>query len=375
MRILIWPLLLVLLFAALFLGVSWYFSSQLLVPQPYGLQSEFKIVDVSETTVVLPEPPNKNQFANTRAVGTYNLLWETGYGKLGSILEDSSGQVTQEFSLISGIMPKAGDDARLETFIFRNDPKLDHGIDFEEVGLVSDAGRLKAWWIDQRSDTAVLMLHGRRRGNIQETLRALPIVVKGGYSTLVVAYRNHGQSAASPDGFYHYGDSEWQDAAEGMKFLKAQGIQKVVLYGFSMGGAVALETFERYKDGPEVIGMILDSPLLDPYEVFLLGAKDMGLPLTDVLTKGAMLVGSWRAGIDWAGLDQRKISPDIKIPVLLFGGVADTTIPIALVDEFASSLANVEYHRLEGVEHVEPWNHDPVQYEVWVNQFLETNAP
>ena len=51
------------------------------------------------------------------------------------------------------------------------------------MGLVSDAGRLKAWWIDQDSDTAVLMLHGRRRGNIQETLRALPIVVKSGYST------------------------------------------------------------------------------------------------------------------------------------------------------------------------------------------------
>ena len=192
---------------------------------------------------------------------------------------------------------------------------------------------------------------------------------------LVVAYRNHGQSANSPDGFYHYGDTEWQDAVEGIKFLKSQGIQKVILYGFSMGGAVALEAFERYKEGPEVIGMILDSPLLDPYEVFLLGVKEMGLPLADVLTKGAMLVGSWRARVNWSSLDQRKIAQDIQIPVLLFGGVNDTTIPIALVDEFASLLPDGEYHRLEGVEHVEPWNYDPEQYEVWVQDFLEKVNP
>jgi pimeloyl-ACP methyl ester carboxylesterase len=193
---------------------------------------------------------------------------------------------------------------------------------------------------------------------------------------LAVAYRNHGQSVDSPDGLYHYGDTEWQDVVEGMKFLKERGVQKVILYGFSMGASVALETFERYKEDPQVIGMILDSPLLDPYEVFLLGAKDAGLPLANVLTRGAMLVGSWRAGgINWAGLDQRKIAPDVKIPVLLFGATADTTIPIALVDEFASLLPDVEYHRLEGVEHVESWNHDPVQYETWVKEFLEKVNP
>lgn len=138
-----------------------------------------------------------------------------------------------------------------------------------------------------------------------------------------------------------------------------------------MGGAVALETLKRYKEGPEVIGMILDSPLLDPYEVFLLSAKDMGLPLSEFLIKGAMLVGSWRTGINWAGLDQRKSAQDINIPVLLFAGVADTTIPIALVDDFASKLPNVEYQRLEGVEHVESWNYDPIQYESLVKTFLD----
>jgi hypothetical protein len=364
-----------LIIAAAVFALLWYFSSQLLVPQPYSLQPEFKILEVSENTVTLPAPPNKNQFANTLREGRYNLLWENGYGELGEILEQTPVQVKREFSLITGDMPKPGDDARMETFIFRRDPKQDFDIDFEELRLVSDAGRLQAWWIDQDSDTAVLMLHGRRRGNIQETLRALPIVVNKGFTTLVVAYRNHAQSPDSPDGFYHYGDSEWQDAVAGMKFLKEQGIKQVILYGFSMGAAVALETFEHYKDSPEVKAIILDSPLLDPYEVFLLGAKAMGLPLASLLTKGAMMVGAWRSGIDWGGLDQRKMAQDVSVPVLLFGAVDDTTIPIALVDEFASKLPNAEYHRLEGVEHVEAWNDNPEQYTSIVESFLEKVNP
>ena len=197
------------------------------------------------------------------------------------------------------------------------------------------------------------------------------MVVDSGYSVLSVAYRNHAQSALSPDGFYHYGESEWKDAVEGLKFLAQAGVKQVILYGFSMGGAVALETFTRYQENPKVMAIILDSPLLDPYEVFLLGAKETGLPLPNVLTQGAMLVARLRTGIDWAGLDQRKTAADITVPVLLFGATADTTIPINLVDEFASLLPNAEYHRLEGVEHVEAWNSDPQQYEAWVRAFLE----
>jgi uncharacterized protein len=369
-------LFLLLVILGLFIAVSWYFSNALISVAPYTLQPEFKILEVLPNTanlsqVTLPEPPNKNQFANTRREGTYNLLWETGYGRLGKILGGSSGRVVRELALTSGELPKAGDDARLESFVFRNDPKIDFDIDYQEVRLVSDAGRLQAWWIDQNSETAVLMLHGRRRGNIQETLRALPVVVDSGYSVLTVAYRNHAQSAPSPDGFYHYGDSEWQDAVEGLKFLAQQGVKRVILYGFSMGGAVALETFERYKDEPTVIAIILDSPLLDPYEVFLYGAKLEGLPLPNLLTRGAMAVAKLRTGINWSALDHRKTAQDIKVPVLLFGATADTTIPIRLVDEYASLLPDVEYHRLEGVEHVEPWNSDPQQYEAWVETFLE----
>jgi uncharacterized protein len=358
-------------------AVGWIFSSSILNVEPYSLQPEFIITDVTQTTVTLPEPPNDRQFADTRREGVYNLRWgtaqgeTTGYGRLGKIISDADGKIVRELSLTSGAMPKAGDSARLESFVFLRNPKEDHNIDYEDIKLTSDAGELQAWWIDQGADTAVIMVHGRRRGTIQETLRAMPTVVNEGYSVLAMAYRNHGDSALSPDGFFHYGESEWQDVIVALDFLESKGVKNVILYAFSMGAEVILETYETYTPGLQVKAMILDAPFLDPRTVFQNSAKRMNLPVPNLITNWAMIVARLRSGIDWSSLDQRSLAPSINVPVLLFAGTGDTTIPIALVDEFASKVPDIEYHRLENVEHVESWNYNPEQYETWLREFLQ----
>jgi uncharacterized protein len=367
-------------------AVGWIFSSSILQVQPYSLQPEFEILEVTPTTVTLPEPPNENQFADTRREGVYNLRWgdanaispkinkasdvSVSYGRLGSIISDEDEKVVRELTVIAGEAPKVGDGARLESFVFLRNPKEDHTIDYEDIKLKSDVGDLQAWWIDQQTDTAVIMVHGRRRGTIQETLRAMPTVVSEGYSVLALAYRNHGDSAMSPDGFYHYGESEWQDVVAALNFLESKGVKNVILYAFSMGAEVMLETFERYKSGLQVKAIILDAPFLDPRTIFQNSARKMNLPVPNLITNWAMVVAWLRSGINWQSLDQRLLAPSINVPVLLFAGTGDTTIPIALIDEFASKVPDIEYHRLEGVEHVESWNYNPEQYETWLREFL-----
>jgi uncharacterized protein len=382
----------VLFFVALALvglaAVGWVFSNSILQVQPYGLQPEFEILGVTSTSVTLPEPPNNNQFAATRREGVYNLRWgdanllttttnvasemTLNYGRLGKILSDEGGRVVRELTVTAGEPPKVGDGARLESFVFLRNPKEDRDIDYEELRLEGDAGELQAWWIDQKADTAVVMVHGRRRGTIQETLRIMPTLVREGFSVLAVAYRNHGDSAMSPDGFYHYGETEWQDVETALTFLASKDVKNVILYGFSMGAEVVLETYERYKSAPQVRAIILDAPFLDTRTIFQNSARKMNLPLPNLLTEWAMFVAKLRSGINWQSLDQRSLAPNIRVPVLLFAGTADSTIPIALVDDFASKVPDIEYHRLEGVEHVESWNHNPEQYEAWLREFLQT---
>jgi pimeloyl-ACP methyl ester carboxylesterase len=351
--------------------VGWHFAKRILLPEAYELFPEFTILEVAADTVTLPAPQSRRQFANTRREGRYGLLWDGGYAELGEIISETESAVTRKLGPPIGAPPKAGDLARLETFIFRRNPLEDHQLPFETITLKGSAGRLVGWWLDNRTDKAIVLLHGRRRGDLPEVLRILPLLYGLGYSVLALAYRNHYQSDPSPDGFYHYGASEWEDAEAGLAFLAQQGVAEVALFGLSMGGLVALETYRKTTlTTPRVRAILLDSPLLDPRTVFLNGATDLGVPFPSLVTDVALLVARLRSGIRWRLLDQREYASSIGVPVLLIAGSGDTTIPITLIEDFAFRVPELIYHRLEGVEHVEAWNTNPAQYERWVKEFL-----
>ncbi|HZJ09784.1 MAG TPA: alpha/beta fold hydrolase, partial [Trueperaceae bacterium] len=304
-------LVVVLLVLAALFGLGWVLSSRVIVPVPYSLMPEFEILAVEPLepigggagpapagpaaaprealAVTLPVLEDPNQHANTLVDGTYGLLWEGGYGLLGSQLsaaaraggatagdpsaDAATADVIRAVTVVEGAVPAAGTPARIDNFVYRRNPRADFGIDYEELALAGDQGSLRAWYVPGGGRTAVLLLHGRRRGELIETLRMIQPLHELGLDVLALAYRNHDESAASSDGLYHYGASEWRDAVVGAKLLAERGADRVILFGLSMGGAVALEALERWStELPEPIGVILDSPLVDPYATVELGA-------------------------------------------------------------------------------------------------------
>jgi pimeloyl-ACP methyl ester carboxylesterase len=364
--------------AALAVAVGWHFSNVLLRVQPYALMPEFEILAVGDGTVTLPVVRNPTQFADTRKEGRYGLLWEGGYGRLGEFVSELEGRVVRRLEAVTGTPPVAGAPARLDVTLYHRDPLRDHGLSYEELSLQGEVGMLRAWWLEGEGDTAVLMLHGRRRADLTETLRILPAVAELGYPVLALAYRNHDRSDPSPDGFYHYGASEWRDALTGLEFLRRQGIRRVVVYGFSLGGNVALELYRQLRaQGDESVqALILDSPFLDVRTVVRQSARAMGLPLAEPLADWALFVASVRSRVDFNARDMRLMAPEVEVPVLLIHGAADRTIPVALSDAFSSRVSGpIEYRRLVGVDHVEAYNRMPEAYERWVRQFLQTHAP
>ena len=59
------------------------------------------------------------------------------------------------------------------------------------------------------------------------------------------------------------------------------------------------------------------------------------------------------------------------MPILLFHGTDDRTVPISSSDAFARALPDlVTYYRARGAGHVESWNVDPDRYERRVGAFL-----
>lgn len=386
-----------LLLAGALTAVGWVLSNSVLVPAPYSLMPEFELLGVKETpagapwpptelppplaaasegaasvAVSMPAPESDRQFADTLNEGVYALMWEGGHGLLGEVLRNMNGEVEREVRLLGGSLPEPGAPARLDNFVYRSDPAAALGLEFEELLLDGPVGELRAWFVPAEGGTAVLMLHGRRRGELIETLRPISAWNELGLPALALAYRNHDASAASPDGLYHYGGSEWQDALVGARELAERGYDRVILHGLSMGGAVALEALKRWPaEAPAVVGVVLDSPLIDPYPVVELGAQKAGMPLPGLATRLGLMVAGWRTGVDFGSLRQHESAPDMSVPLLLIAGDADTTIPISAVDRFAAAVAApLTYVRLEGVEHVEAWNEGPQRYLGWLRAFL-----
>jgi len=395
-RAVLWILAILILVAGALGAVGYVLSNRVIVPTPYGLMPEFNVVGVKQTpsaapwppsvlpqplvdataeadslVVALPLPAGSAQFENTLVEGAYGLMWQGGHGLLGEVLNRAGGQVERELRVLGGAPPTSGSPARMDNFLYRTDPGA-LGLEFEELTLQGPVGDLRAWFVPADGGTAVLMLHGRRRGELAELLRPLGAFNQLGLPALALAYRNHDASSASPDGLFHYGASEWEDALVGARELRARGYDRVLLYGVSMGGAVALEALERWPaDAPEVVGVVLDSPLIDPFPVIELGAEKAGMPLPGLLTRLGLFVAGLRTGVDFGSLRQYQDAGGIPVPLLLIAGEGDTTVPISAIDRFAQAVAApLTYVRLPGVEHVEAWNQDPAAYLEWLRLFI-----
>jgi uncharacterized protein len=390
---------LVALLALGLVAAAWYLTDRVargaLVPAPYGLQEEFTVLDVrpaahdaegrSAVDVRLPlslaprggDPGDApvRQFARVDAEGSFGLIWDDvdgiGYGRLGPIRVRDDASVERRLTVVHGAPPLPGTDARIDVTLHRRDPLADLGLPFEDVRIAGPVGAVAAWWLPAEGDTAVVMVHGRRRGDRTEALRALPTAVASGASVLVTSYRNHDRSDPSPDGLFQYGASEADDLLAALAWLRARDVHRVVLVTYSMGGAVAMLARERWPaEGPELVGLSMDAPLIDPAEVIAHGARRAGVPAP--LARAGIALASRRIGTPLASLDLRRRAHTLDVPLLLYATTDDDTIPIGLIDAFAAAVPDdlLTYRRLDSGGHVEAWNVDPSGYEEALARFL-----
>ena len=130
---------------------------------------------------------------------------------------------------------------------------------------------MPAWLLEPRQANGrwAVLVHGRAARR-EECLRALPALLRLGFTCLVVTYRNDPTAPPAPDGRYNLGLSEWRDVESALEYAAAAGASGVVLGGWSMGGAVVLQTLidcdlnERWAAGdvnPNGGGISLGHPL------------------------------------------------------------------------------------------------------------------
>ena len=137
---------------------------------------------------------------------------------------------------------------------------------FEDVSLAaSDGTTISAWWIPAHNERAVLLFCHGNAGNISHRLDSIDIFNRLGLSVLIFDYRGYGASAGRPseNGTYLDAEAAWRYLVE----VQKKKPEKIILFGESLGGAVAAEIASRHKPGglilmssftsiPELAGML-----------------------------------------------------------------------------------------------------------------------
>jgi fermentation-respiration switch protein FrsA (DUF1100 family) len=268
-----------------------------------------------------------------------------------------------------GVLPH-GALAWASTFVYNGTP-AQLGIGYENTVVDTPLGEMPAWHIPPVSgerDAVVIVIHGHG-GQRSQALRMLAALRRTGAGSLFVTFRNAHGAPRSAQGFHTLGDEEAEDVRSALAWAKAAGYRRAVLYGFSMGGNVALSVLALGGEALPVVGVVLDSPALDWRGIIGGYARRFGFPSATARATERHITR--RSGQDFDAVDQLRAAPALSLPILLFHGTADRTVSVAQSDALAAARPDlVEYHRVEGGAHIRVWNLDPAGYEGALEGFV-----
>lgn len=349
------------------IGIGWFFASQLLtVDNAAAYPVTVSAVDGDKVTL--------SRDSDTELAVQLGLQWDGGSAVLSNAVTVNDDSVVRTVtSAVPGSL-KPGLHVSADIRVFDGDPKSSRGLGFDAVNLKGELGDLPAWFVPPTAvktrTTWVIAVHGLGASRT-ETLRVLPAIASAGLPALVMSYRNDVGAPASPDNYYHLGDTEWRDVAAGVAYAKAHGATGVVLYGWSMGGALNMTALRRMPaaDAALIRAVVLDSANIDWSAVLEFQGAKRHLP--GFVTWTAERFIEWRADLSLNDFDQRPYASQLKAPALIFIDTQDQTVPNGPAKEFAAARPDlVTLVTTTGGGHTGPWNTNPTRYEAALTTFL-----
>jgi pimeloyl-ACP methyl ester carboxylesterase len=349
-------------------AVTWHFSSVVLVPDHHDWPLEVRVEDVKPGRITLSSGHDSEE------QGVYGLDWQAGHAIVGPVVSEGDGTVMRRLSDVRGYLVR-GIHVGLDSHVYSGDPGQALGLPFRSIGVPDPLGPMPAWLIPTAHNAPsashriwAIIVHGHN-DNRQNDLRIAPTLRSSGLTSLLISYRNDLGAPESPDGLYHLGQTEWVDLQAAVRFALAHGAHRVVLIGYSMGGALISEFMQRSPLSRQVAALVLDAPVLDWRSLVEYNAEQIGLP--GFFAMPVEWTIDARINPDWDSLDALQHPEDFHLPILLFHSTEDELVPISTSDKFAAELPRwVTYHRVPLVGHTESWNLNPSLYDRRLRRFL-----
>lgn len=341
---------------------AWHFSSFVVVPDhsPWAEAVDVEAVSPGRIELTRTEPAERP--------GYFGLVWQGGHAIVGPIVDSGADRVTRRLRDVRGYL-EPGTPAGFDSSVYSGDPRESLGLPFRSVAVPDPLGPMPAWLIPGAGRTWAIVVHGINDDR-EIGLRIAPALHRAGLPQLLISYRDDLGAPSGPDGHHHMGETEWRDLAAAVRYALGHGARRVVLVGYSMGGALVAQLMERSSLSNRVAALVLDAPALDWRAILEFNAERMGLP-------GFLaLPVEWAIGAridpEWDGLDAVSHPEDFHLPVLLFHGEEDEVVPIATSEAFAAELPRwVTLYSVAKAGHTQSWNVDPRLYDQRLRRFLQ----
>lgn len=359
----------------------------------------------TETTAVLavvdtPTGPEVILQADeyTTVPGVYALTFDDGAGcaRIGAIssFDPRDGTVQRVVEEVYSGDLSAATRGRFTGFVYPTPAEA--GLDAEEVLVPVPGGHAPAWLVGPgpQEDGAprpaeglwAIMVHGRgARRN--EGIRTVPTAQRLGMTSLLISYRNDGDAPDAADSRYGLGTTEWEDVEAAVRYALEHGARDVVLFGWSMGGAVILQTVDRSVLAPHVRGVVLTGPVVDWVDVLQHQARLNRIP------EAVGVLGQWllsnRAGrfitglaapVDLKSLDWVARADHVRVPTLILHSEDDEYVPVGPSQDLAERNPElVRFVRFHQARHTREQNVDPKRWDTtvrgWLRVVLNASRP
>lgn len=317
--------------------------------------------------------------------GQFGLWIDEGdaHLRVGGVLSTDAdrGLVEREVMAVSGLRPSAG-AGRWTGHVFPGPEHVDPSC--HEIVLGVEGGTAPAWFFepaDSDSKTWAIHIHGIRTTRIT-ALRSVPVAQELGYVSIVPSFRGDGEGPDVPHGASMLGQKEWRDVEKALAYAVEHGAKSIVLFGWSMGGQIALQLSEKSAYRDQIAGLVLIAPATDWRGVIRNGAKRAKLPAS------AGRLAEWALGgrflsrmvglpspIDFDDLDW-DVSGRVKRPCLVVHSAGDPEVPFSLTHRFAESNPSiVEVAEFAKAGHAWEYNLDAQRFHVVIAEWLGRIAP
>lgn len=314
---------------------------------------------------------------DTEAPGIYNVWFERGgWAQLAEeVLQRGPGQIARVVTSSSpGLRLRAGDRVSWSGIYYATPG--DAGVDARDIVISTPAGPAPAWRVDGDLSTWAIHIHGLGSSRAA-TLRGVQVAAELGLTSLVVSYRNDGEGPTVGNGRSMLGEAEAEDIEAAIGYAVRRGAERIVLFGWSMGGAIALQIAHRSDYAHLVAGLVLDSPVLDWVEVIKANCKRTGIPRSaGLLAVPWLSVGLLARLMGLAGrvplreLDRVTHVDDLSVPTLILHGSRDDSVPIGVSLALAEQRADLVQLEAFGAGHTMAWNANSQRWKFSVSGWL-----